>query len=100
MGIVTGRVGLSPLCICRESSPDGRLKEAQQNGDAVQACVQQKHFARSLASSQHTQPAQLLCGIAEGGFVHFMFVYRNPMQDSGSFDDTISISYSLPVRDE
>lgn len=86
--------------VCRQESPEGRLKEAQENGDSVRACVQQKHFARSLQSSQYTQPAQLLCGITEGGFVHFMFVYRNPLQDSASFDDSMSISYSLPVRDE
>ena len=84
---------------CRATSPEERLQEALQNQDAVTACIQQKHFAKSLQSSQLTQPAQLLCGIAESGYVHFMFVYKDPMRDVG-FDNDISLSYCLPVRDE
>ncbi len=84
---------------CREGSPEGRLKEAARNNDSLTACIQQKHFAKSLQSSQLTQPAQLLCGIAESGYVHFMFVYKDPMKDVG-YDDDISLSYRLPVRDE
>ena len=83
---------------CRANSPEERLKESAQNNDALTACIQQKHFAKSLQSSQLTQPAQLYCGIAETGYVHFMFVYKDPMRDAG-FDDDISLSYQLPVRD-
>ncbi|KAL0029993.1 hypothetical protein WJX77_012183 [Trebouxia sp. C0004] len=82
----------------RANSPEERLKESAQNNDALTACIQQKHFAKSLQSSQLTQPAQLYCGIAETGYVHFMFVYKDPMKDAG-FDDDISLSYQLPVRD-
>lgn len=84
---------------CRADTPERRLQEALQNQDSVTACIQQKHFAKSLQSSQLTQPAQLLCGIAESGYVHFMFVYKDPMRDVG-YDDDISLSYRLPVRDE
>ena len=84
--------------LCRANSPEERLKESAQNNDALTACIQQKHFAKSLQSSQLTQPAQLYCGIAETGYVHFMFVYKDPMRDAG-FDDDISLSYQLPVRD-
>ena len=87
------------ICVYRASTPEGRLQEALQNQDSVTACIQQKHFAKSLQSSQLTQPAQLLCGIAESGYVHFMFVYKDPMRDVG-YDDDISLSYRLPVRDE
>ena len=46
------------------------------------------------------QPAQLLCGIAErGAHVHLMFVYRDPFSDGG-YDDNISLSYKLPVRED
>ena len=86
-------------CTCREETPEARLKEALRNNDSLSACIQQRHFAKSLQSSQLTQPAQLLCGIAESGYVHFMFVYKDPMRDAG-FDDDISLSYRLPVRDE
>ena len=48
----------------------------------------------------HAQPAQLLCGIAErGAHVHLMFVYRDPFSDGG-YDDNISLSYKLPVRED
>lgn len=84
---------------CRANSPEERLQEALRNQDAVTACIQQKHFAKSLQSSQLTQPAQLLCGIAESGYVHFMFVYKDPMRDVG-YDNDISLSYCLPVRED
>ena len=34
-----------------------------------------------------------------GGHVHFMFVFRDPYNDAG-YDDNISLSYKLPVRDK
>jgi hypothetical protein len=46
------------------------------------------------------QPAQLLCGIAErGAHVHLMSVYRDPFSDGG-YDDNISLSLKLPVRED
>ena len=98
-GLVMQAQMLNPGTSCRANSPEERLQEALQNQDAVTACIQQKHFAKSLQSSQLTQPAQLLCGIAESGYVHFMFVYKDPMRDVG-YDNDISLSYRLPVRDE
>ena len=46
-------------CARRAATPEGRLREAQQNEDAACAEVQLKHFAKSLHSSQLTQPAQV-----------------------------------------
>ena len=31
--------------------------------------------------------------------MHFMFVFRDPYNDAG-YDDNISLSYKLPVRDK
>ena len=39
-------------------------------------------------------------GIPENkGHVHFMFVYRDPFSDL-AYDDKVSLSYKLPVRDD
>ncbi|CAK0780782.1 hypothetical protein CVIRNUC_005173 [Coccomyxa viridis] len=79
------------------TSPEARLSEALQSGEAADATVQLKHFSRSLQSSHLTQPAQALCGIGEGqSHVHFMFVYRDPLGEA-EYDDHISLSYKLPV---
>mmetsp|Transcript_25779 Transcript_25779/g.66373 ORF Transcript_25779/g.66373 Transcript_25779/m.66373 type:complete len:86 (+) Transcript_25779:1372-1629(+) len=62
--------------------------------------VQLKHVARSLQVSQLTGPQQLLCGVGENnGHVHFMFVYKDPLGDE-AFDDKLSLSYKLPVRED
>jgi HUS1 checkpoint protein len=34
-----------------------------------------------------------------GGHVHMMFVYRDPHNAAG-YDDNISLSFKLPVREE
>jgi hypothetical protein len=36
---------------------------------------------------------------ANNGHVHFMFVYKDPFSDE-AFDDKISLSYKLPVRED
>lgn len=61
-----------------------------------------KHLSKALHSSQLTQPAQLLCGVAAGGaYLHVMFVYRDPAApDAAPYDDNVSLSYKLPARDE
>ena len=61
-----------------------------------------KHLSKALHSSQLTLPAQLLCGVAQGGgYLHVMFVYRDPAaRDDQAYDDNVSLSYKLPVRDE
>ncbi|KAK9829193.1 hypothetical protein WJX72_004433 [[Myrmecia] bisecta] len=99
-------LGVYPAAVAAEntplatSTPEARLQEALDNGDAFMANIQIKHFAKSLHSSQLTSPAQLLCGIGENqGHVHLMFVYRDPNSEAG-FDDNISLSYKLPVRDD
>ena len=59
------------------------------------SCHEALHCARWLM-----QPAQLLCGIAaRGAHVHIMFVYRDPFSDGG-YDDNISLSFKLPVRED
>ncbi|KAK9845734.1 hypothetical protein WJX81_000857 [Elliptochloris bilobata] len=79
---------------------EGRLREALASGDARTAVVQLKHFSRSLQSVLLTNPAQVLCGIAEGGgHVHLVMVYRSQHEDGG-FDDKLSVSYRLPVRED
>ncbi|KAL4859888.1 hypothetical protein ACK3TF_000143 [Chlorella vulgaris] len=81
-------------------TPAERLEEARAAGESAQVVVLQKHLAKALHSSQLTQPAQLLCGIAERGtHVHIMFVYRDPFSDGG-YDDNISLSFKLPVRED
>ena len=45
-------------------------------------------------------PMQALCGVGEGqSYVHFMFVYRDPLGEA-EYDDHISLSYKLPVLQE
>ncbi|PRW59440.1 DNA damage checkpoint isoform A [Chlorella sorokiniana] len=89
--------GLQPL---QAETPEERLEEAREAGESAQVVLLQKHLARALHSSQLTLPAQLLCGIAErGAHVHFMFVYRDPLSDGG-YDDNVSLSYKLPVRED
>lgn len=81
------------------SSPEGRLQEAmrQEEGDLV--VLQQKHFARSLHSSQVVQPLKLLLGIAnEGAYVHFVFVFP-PISEESEHNENIALSYTVPVRD-
>ncbi|CAD7698791.1 unnamed protein product [Ostreobium quekettii] len=84
----------------RPETAEERLQESLEMEQAAGVDVQTKHLSRSLAASQLTQPAQLLCGIGEnGGYVHFMFVYRDPLSTAG-FDDSMSLSFKLPVREE
>lgn len=81
-------------------TPEERLEEARAAGASAHVTLLQKHLAKALHSSQLTQPAQLLCGIAErGAHVHMMFVYRDPFSDGG-YDDNISLSFKLPVRED
>ncbi|KAL4425766.1 hypothetical protein ABPG75_009782 [Micractinium tetrahymenae] len=89
--------GLQPL---QGDTPEERLEEAAAAGESASVVLLQKHLAKALHSSQLTQPAQLLCGIAEReAHVHMMFVYRDPFSDGG-YDDNISLSYKLPVRED
>mmetsp|Transcript_38344 Transcript_38344/g.108388 ORF Transcript_38344/g.108388 Transcript_38344/m.108388 type:complete len:243 (-) Transcript_38344:97-825(-) len=81
-------------------SAEARLREILSHEEAAQVSVQLKHVARGLQVSQLTQPAQLLCGIAENnGHIHFMHVFKDPFSDA-AYDDKVSLSYRLPVRDE
>ena len=80
--------------------PEDRLAEARQAGDAAEAVIQLKHFARTLHSITSVQPGQALVGIADdGGFVHFMFAFAD-MEQANGYDDSISLSCKLPVRVE
>ncbi|EFN57453.1 hypothetical protein CHLNCDRAFT_142941 [Chlorella variabilis] len=92
----TAREGLEPI---QGETPEQRLQEVQAVGESAQVVLLQRHLAKALHSSQLTQPAQLLCGIAERGtHVHMMFVYRDPFSDGG-YDDHVSLCIKLPVRD-
>lgn len=94
---VTTVEGLQPL---QGETPEDRLEEAAAAGESASVVLLQKHLARVLHSSQLTQPAQVLCGIAErGAHVHMMFVYRDPFTNGG-YDDNISLAYKLPVRED
>ena len=85
---------------CRATSAEGRLKEAAEKGQSASVCLLAKHFGKSLQGSQLTQPAQLLCGIGENlGYVHLLFVFRNPLSEAG-YDDNMSLSFKLPVRED
>lgn len=84
----------------RRKSPEGRLQEALENGTGSSVVVQLRHFARSLHSSQLTQPAKVLMGIAENrGYVHIIFVYNDPYAEGG-VDADISLAFKMPVREE
>jgi hypothetical protein len=89
-------------CACgRQASAEARLQEAQANGEAMTVRVQSKQFAKSLQCSQLTAPAQLLMGIGPGeGHLHIMFVYRDDLDGEGAADDSISLSYRLPVMED
>ena len=82
---------------CRGDNPRVRLAEALQSEDAQQASIALKHLFKTLASATLTCPSQLLCGIEqEGGYLHFMCVYRQP--DGGDIEQDIALSYSVPIR--
>eukprot|EP00884_Botryococcus_braunii_P015936 jgi/Botrbrau1/3025/Bobra.0070s0021.1 len=84
----------------RRTSPEGRLQEALENGSGSSVVVQLKHIARSLHSSQLTEPAKVLLGISENsGYVHLIFVYNDPYAEGG-VDQDISLAFKLPVREE
>ena len=92
--------GLQKQQLCRSDTPEERLEEARQVGDAAEAVIQLKHFARTLHSMTSIQPGQALVGIAEdGGFVHFMFAFADLEQANG-YDDNISLSCKVPVKVE
>ena len=89
---------VSVSACCRSATPEERLEEARQAGDAAEAVIQLKHFARTLHSMTHIQPGQALVGIADS-YVHFMFAFADLEQANG-YDDSISLSCKLPVRVE
>eukprot|EP00887_Chlorella_sp_A99_P001004 scaffold5.g1004.t1 len=91
--------GLQPL---ESASAAERLEEAADRREAAGIRLQVKHLAKALHSSQATQPAQLLAGVAPGGaYLHVMFVYRDPgAMDDQAYDDNVSLSYKLPPREE
>lgn len=49
---------------------------------------------------QVAQPAKLLLGVGENrGYIHFMFAFLDPRSEE-NYNDSIALSYMLPVRDE
>ena len=58
------------------------------------------HLSNVQILRPHDPVLQALCGIGEGqSYVHFMFVYRDPLGEA-EYDDNISLSYKLPVLQE
>jgi hypothetical protein len=50
------------------------------------------------AADQASPP---LIGIAEdSGYVHVMFVFRDPNQQEQPFDESYGVSFKLPVRED
>jgi HUS1 checkpoint protein len=75
-----------------------RLEEARAGGNAAEVTLLARQLSKALSSSQISQPARLLCGISDNlGHVHIMFVHRDPCSED-EFDDSVSLSYKLPVR--
>jgi HUS1 checkpoint protein len=80
------------------TTAEERLEEARSGGNAAEVTLLARHVSKALSSSQISQPARLLCGISGNlGHVHIMFVHRDPCSED-EFDDSISLSYKLPVR--
>lgn len=89
--------------IWRLNSAEGaaqRLHAARGAGLVVDAVLQSKMLARALAAVQITQPAQLMLGVPpDGGSLHMMPVYRNPM-DASSLDHSMFMLLQLPVSQD
>ncbi|GIL70826.1 hypothetical protein Vretifemale_1517 [Volvox reticuliferus] len=83
----------------RSKPVSDQLQEALDNGKAAGVYIQLKHLSRVLHATMFTEPAQVLCGIAEGGgHVHIMHVFRDPQHDD-VYDVNVTLSFKLPVRD-
>ncbi|KXZ52749.1 hypothetical protein GPECTOR_8g140 [Gonium pectorale] len=83
----------------RSKPANEQLQAALESGAAASAYVQLKQLARVLHTSVLTEPAQVLCGIAEGGgHVHVLHVFRDPHRDE-VYDDSVTLAFKLPVRD-
>jgi hypothetical protein len=53
-----------------------------------------------MSCSKQAHVLSATTGIAEGGgHVHVMYIYRNP-ESTAPFDDSMSMTFKLPVRDE
>ncbi|KAF6255077.1 DNA damage checkpoint protein [Scenedesmus sp. NREL 46B-D3] len=84
----------------RQLTAEEKLHEALQAGEAMTVHIQVKHLLKILSVSQLSQPSRILFGIAEGcGHVHVMFVYRDPNTEA-AYDDSLTLGFKLPVRDE
>ena len=90
---------VDPRSVSAEA-PAQRLHAARGAGLVVDAVLQSKMLARALAAVQITQPAQLMLGVPpDGGCLHMMPVYRNPMYASG-MDDSLFMLLQLPVSQD
>ncbi|KAG2498935.1 hypothetical protein HYH03_003125 [Edaphochlamys debaryana] len=88
-----------PTLIDRSKPVGEQLQSALETGAAASVYVQLKQLSRVLHSTLLVEPAQVLVGIAEGGnYVHVLHVFRNPLNEDG-YDDTVTLSFKLPVRD-
>jgi len=96
---VYGAPAPAALAPDRSAPADQQLQDALHAGEAIEVHVQQKHLLRMLAAAQLTTPSQMLCGIAESrAYVHVMYVFKDPSSDD-RFDDSVHLSFRLPVKD-
>ena len=80
-----------------EESAAARFASALSRGTGHRVTVLTRHFVKVLQCCQLTQPQQILCGIAaNGGHLHFVFVFQD-LATGGVSEDT-SLSVKLPVK--
>ncbi|GLC59424.1 hypothetical protein PLESTB_001484600 [Pleodorina starrii] len=88
-----------PEAADRSKSVSDQLQGLLDSGKAVSVHIQLKQLSRVLHASLFTEPAQVLCGISEGGgHVHIMHVFRDPHRED-AYDDNVTLTFKLPVRD-
>lgn len=98
--VVPAGTAFEPDVVDRSATAEEQLQAALDAGEATSVDLQAKHIAKVLGVSQLSNPHQILCGIsANRGHVHVMFIFRDPTS-SAAFDDTLELSFKLPVRAE
>jgi len=79
------------------------MQEASEAGDSLQAVLSLNHLLRVLQSCPLSHPNEVLCGIRMEGdtpsFTHVMFKY-SPQVPGGVFDNSKSLFYKVPVKEE
>lgn len=67
----------------------------------LQCYPQVKSLLRVLGVGALTAPSKMLTGIdAAKGYVHVLFVYCDPHNAGEAWDDSLGLSFKLPVRED